>query len=87
MAGLAVQADTGAGGVHLASGQTFVSADGRLVAVLGDKIAAHGGGPHALASMVEASTFVTIAGKGVCRAGDKASCGHVSTGLAWIEVE
>lgn len=87
MPGVAVQVETSAGGAHQAGGQTFVTADGRLVAVLGDKIAAHGAAPHALASMVEASTVVTIAGKGVCRAGDKASCGHVSTGLAWIEVE
>lgn len=87
MPGVAVQVDTNAGGAHLAGGQTFVTVDGRLVAVLGDKIAAHGAAPHALAAMVEASTFVTIAGKGVCRAGDKASCGHVSTGLAWIEVD
>lgn len=87
MPGVAVQADTNAGGVHLAGGQTFVTVEGRLVVVKGDKIAAHGGAPHALASMLEASDFVTIAGKGVCRAGDKASCGHVSTGLGWVEVE
>jgi uncharacterized Zn-binding protein involved in type VI secretion len=36
--------------------------------------------------MVGHAAWFRIAGKGVCRAGDAASCGDASTGRAWFRV-
>ena len=70
-----------AGGLILGGGQSTVKCNSSLVAVIGDSIASHGIGPHANATMVEGSSTVKVNGKGVCRKGDKASCGcAVSTG-------
>jgi len=49
---------------------------GRGVLRLGDPVVPHGTGPHAAATMAEASTRLVVQGKGVCRNGDKATCGH-----------
>jgi uncharacterized Zn-binding protein involved in type VI secretion len=54
--------------------------NGKPVACLGATVASHGGGTHANATMVEASTKVYANGIRVCRAGDKASCGDPATG-------
>ena len=70
-----------AGGLILGGGQFTTKCNGSLVAVIGDVITPHGLGPHAAATMIEGSSTVKINGKGVCRKGDAASCGHtIGTG-------
>ncbi len=84
-----VGADT-AGGAQLGGGQDWVSIDGALVVVLGDRVGAHPPCPtvpaHCAPTMAAASTWMTIDGRGVCRAGDAASCGHATTGSDWVDV-
>ena len=69
-----------AGGIILGGGQTTVTANGSRVAVQGDRVAPHGDGPHANATLQEASSSVFAGALRVCRVGDAASCGHVITG-------
>lgn len=69
-----------AGGVILTPPQSFVYANGYLIATVGTKIQSHGESPHKNARMVTGSSTVFIKNQPVCRAGDSASCGHVSTG-------
>jgi uncharacterized Zn-binding protein involved in type VI secretion len=73
-----------AGGAQRAGGQGSVYADGALVVVLGDPVAGHGEAPHAAPIMAGASSTVFAGGKPVCRAGDAASCGHVSSGSGTV---
>ena len=80
MAGIVRVGLDAASGAILGGGQTTVFFDGALAAVLGDRVASHGDSPHSNATMIEASSTVFINGKGVCRAGDRASCGHSVTG-------
>lgn len=79
-----------AGGGQLGGGQGWVSIEGALVVVRGDPVASHAPCPtvpaHCAATMAGASSWMTIDGVGVCRAGDAASCGHASTGSAWMDV-
>lgn len=84
MPGVARQTVDSAGGAQLAGGQAFVRIDGHLVVLLGDPVAAHGIAPHAAPVMAQGSTFVRINGVPVCLAGHLASCGHASTGSAWV---
>ncbi|HPM74200.1 MAG TPA: PAAR domain-containing protein [Saccharofermentans sp.] len=60
--------------------QTMVFTNGFEIAIQGEKVAPHPPFPenpiHGLTKMVEASTLLFINGKGVCRQGDKARCGH-----------
>ena len=58
--------------------QSTVKADGKYVIVQGDPVATHG--PHVNPTMADHSSKVRAAGKWVCRAGDKASCGHAANG-------
>jgi uncharacterized Zn-binding protein involved in type VI secretion len=44
--------------------------------VLGGRAASHGAAPHALATMVQASSNVFVANVAVCREGHLASCAH-----------
>jgi uncharacterized Zn-binding protein involved in type VI secretion len=69
-----------AGGVLLGHGNTTVYANNFLITVLGDAVSDHGDGKHENAVMVEASPTVFCSEIPVCRLGDKASCGHASTG-------
>lgn len=87
MAGIAVQGADSAGGAQLAGGQDFVTVGGRLVVVLGDPVEPHGDPPHSPRPvMVQGSAFLTISGIPVCREGHIASCGHPTTGRAWVQV-
>jgi uncharacterized Zn-binding protein involved in type VI secretion len=72
--------DDVAGGA-ITNTQTKVKVNGRFVIVVGDPVAAHApGGVHNAATMVEKSSKFLVAGKGVCRAGDKASCNDPANG-------
>ena len=73
-----------AGGAQLGGGQDWVRTDGALDVVRGDAVTPHGPDPHAAAVMVGASSWDFIGGIPVCRAGDRASCGHASTGSDWV---
>lgn len=85
---IAVKSTDSAGGPHLAGGQGFYKVEGQPVVLLGDKVTPHGSSPHGPSppSMVEASSFYKINGIGAVRQGDKASCGHESTGRSWYRV-
>lgn len=78
-----------AGGTQLGGGNDFVTSDGALIVVIGDSITPHPpGGPHKNGPvMVGGSSFVTINGIPICRAGDPASCGHSSTGSGVLSSE
>lgn len=86
MAGIAVVGADSAGGTQLGGGQSFVTVEGMLVVVLGDPVAGHGQPPHASPVMAQGTPWFTINGIPVCKAGDAASCGHPSTGQAWVNV-
>lgn len=87
MFGIAVVTDDSAGGMQLGGGQDFVTVDDRIVVVRGDPVQGHGVLVHASPVMAEGSSFVTINGIPVCRAGHLASCGHPSTGRGWLTLE
>jgi uncharacterized Zn-binding protein involved in type VI secretion len=82
MPGIARKGIDVAGGKQLNGGNPTVFVNGTNGIVLGDPVAGHGKPPHAAPKMVQASPNVFFSGIPVCRAGDKASCGHVSTGSA-----
>ena len=69
-----VNVDT-AGGVILGGGNSTVYANGSLVSVDQDRVQGHGTGTHSNPVMIASST-VFIGGKMVCKAGNKATCGH-----------
>ena len=75
-----------AGGVILGGGQSFVYANGALVAVDGDPVAPHGVAPHAAPVMIAGSKNVFINGIAVCNAGDLATCGHSASGSSNVNV-
>ena len=56
--------------------QVFCRAEGFFIAVKGEGVENHGYPPHASATMEQASQFAFINGKGICRRGDLATCGH-----------
>jgi uncharacterized Zn-binding protein involved in type VI secretion len=82
MPGLVREGLDAAGGTQLAGGQASVHANGARVVVLGDPVAGHGEPPHAAPVIAQASASVFAEGRPVCRAGDAASCGHVTSGSA-----
>lgn len=80
MAGIARVAVDFAGGSHIGGSQNSVFVNGLPAQVIFGPVAGHGKHEHAGPHMITASGSVYAEGKGVCRAGDVASCGHVSTG-------
>jgi uncharacterized Zn-binding protein involved in type VI secretion len=74
MAAVARNTDICGGAIIATATKTFVN--GLLVARLGDTVTSHGTGPHAAATLVGCSLTVLVEGKGVCRFGDAATCGH-----------
>lgn len=86
MPGIAVKLLDSAGGPQLALTQSWFTVENQPVVLLGDMVTPHGIGTHASPVMVQASTFFKVAGIGVCRQGDMASCGDPSTGRAWFSV-
>jgi uncharacterized Zn-binding protein involved in type VI secretion len=70
------------GGVIIAPDRG-ATAEGQPIACLGDRVTPHGKNEHAHAVLISASDNYIIKGLGVCRIGDRASCGHViSSGAA-----
>lgn len=61
-------------------GSPNVFVNDRAAVRIGDPVQRHGGGTHARAVMVRASSRVFVNGIGVCRQGDIASCLHPATG-------
>lgn len=86
MPGIARKTLDSAGGQQLGGGQDFVTVDGQIAIVVDDPVTPHGLPPHNTPRMVGSSAFVSINGKKVCRQGDAASCGHVSTGANWFNI-
>ena len=88
MPGVARVGSDTAGGTQLGGGQDWVKIDGDPVVLIGDGVASHAPCPrvpsHCAASMAQGSSWVKIDGIPICRAGDAASCGHASTGSAWV---
>ncbi|MXS82381.1 PAAR domain-containing protein [Nitrosomonas oligotropha] len=64
--------------IGVLAGSVFVN--GKSVAVLGAQVRIHNTGPHTSAVMAESSGTVFAHGIGVCKAGDKATCGHPVNG-------
>ena len=84
--GIAVRTLDTAGGTQLAGGQSFFKVEDQPVVLLGDRVAAHGEGLHNAPVMTEASSWMTLNGTPVCREGNRAACGHPSTGRAWWRI-
>lgn len=78
--GITVKSLDSAGGQQLNGSQDTFTVDGEPVVLKGDPVAPHGDGEHAHATMVEGSSWMTLNGVPVVREGNKASCGHVTTG-------
>lgn len=84
--GIAVKTLDTAGGAQLNGGQTFFKVEGEPVVLQGDPVTGHGLFPHAAPTMAQGSTWMTLNGTPVCRAGHLASCGHASTGRSWFTI-
>jgi len=85
MPGIALVGVDRAGGINLGGGNVTWTWNGSPISVLGDRIAGHG--EHLPTTMITASTWFTINGLGVVRAGDRAGCGHSSTGQTNFVIE
>lgn len=70
-----------AGGAVTAT-TTRMMVEGKAVLRRTDPVASHGTGLHADATMDEASARLIVGGLGVCRNGDKATCGHALVATA-----
>jgi len=86
MANVSLVGSDVAGGVIVGGGQTAVKTDGAAWAVVGDAVASHGDSPHNAATMAGGSSFVTVNGLAVVRAGDAATCGHTASGSPGVDV-
>ena len=76
MSAAAIVGKSVAGGVITGPGAPTVLVNGSAVSTLGDAVTPHGDPPHAAAKIITSSKTVFAQGKGIVRAGDKASCGH-----------
>lgn len=81
-AGVAVRGLDAAGGAHRAETAPWYRVEGQPVAVVGDSVDGHGDGVHAAPIMTEGEAWFRVAGLPVCREGNPASCGHVTSGRA-----
>ena len=77
-----------AGGIINPS-QNWCFVEGYPIARKGDSVAAHAPcdqyhPQHCSAIMSEGSQYVFVDNIGVCRQGDKASCGHIADGSSYI---
>ncbi len=84
--GIAVASTDSAVGAQLGGGQSFFSVEGQPVVLIGDPVAPHGNAPHSSPAMGQGSSWMTLNGTPVCRAGHMASCGHASTGRPWFAI-
>jgi len=80
MPGIARASMDSAGGLINTGANTSVRVNGAFAAVYSCRVSGHGDSPHSNPSMVGSSTSVRIGGIGVCRIGDRASCGHSANG-------
>ena len=76
MSAAAIIGKSVAGGVIIGPGAPTVLVNGSPVSTVGDAVTPHGEPPHAAAKIITSSKTVFAQGKGIVRAGDKASCGH-----------
>lgn len=68
--------------------QTWFKVDGQPVALLGQAVTPHGSDVHAAASILNTAGFMfKIGGVTPVRQNDIATCGHVTTGRTWFQVE
>ena len=90
MAGVARVGSDTAGGTQLGGGQDWFTIPGGLAVVVGDAVASHAPCPqvpsHCAATMAQGSSWGSIDGIAICRAGDAATCGHPSTGSSWMSI-
>ena len=86
MPGIAVVGLDSAGGKQLGGSNDFVTIDGAFIVCIDDPVEPHGPGTHLVPKMVEGSSFVTINGKPICFAGNRASCDHTTSGRPWDTV-
>jgi len=84
--GVSVVGVDAAGGTILGGGQPTWNLEGALIALKGDAVAGHGKSPHAGPSMAQGSSWFTIDGIGVVRAGHLATCGHSASGRGWFTI-
>lgn len=87
MPGITVKGIDSAVGAQKAGGQTTWFVNEQLIVLLGDPVEGHGLPPHAAPTMVQASGWMTINGVPVVHAGDKANCGHATTGQSNFLIE
>ena len=80
MPGIARVGVDAAGGIITGNLVPTVRVNGAPVALQGAGVAPHGTGIHANATMTGHSATVRAGGRGVCRAGDLATCGHGASG-------
>lgn len=80
MPGIARDSGKDAAGGVLIQGSPNVFVNSKPAVRKGDRVAGHGKPPHAAPIMIGCSGTVKVNSKGVCRAGDAASCGHTASG-------
>lgn len=68
-----------AGGVII-QGSPNVFVNNKPAVRKGDRVAGHGRGAHSSPVMAGSSSNVFVNGINVCREGDSATCGHLSSG-------
>ena len=79
--------NAGGGLIGTAGVNTKLTAQGALLAIVGDPIAPHApGGPHNAATVLGASLKLSVQGAFVGRAGDLATCGDPLTGSSLVNV-
>jgi uncharacterized Zn-binding protein involved in type VI secretion len=79
MPGIARAGQDVAGGVD-SVGSPNVHIEGKPAVRIGDSINPHGRPPHTHAVMASGSSSVFVNNIPVCRSGDTATCGHVTSG-------
>lgn len=77
---IGINGDLAGGAVTATTARTI---QGLPVLRIGDPVASHGTGSHAVATMAQGSARMIVEGIGVCRMGDLATCGHalIATGI------
>ena len=86
MTGVAVKGKDRAGGKQDQQANGWFRIDGDPIVTVGDSVEGHGDAPHGLAVMVEGEDWFRVGGRPVCRAENKASCGHATTGRQWFRL-
>lgn len=84
MTGIARATQDTAGGTITGILAPTVFVNGKPIACKGATVAPHESGVHLSSVMDEASSKVYANGNRVCRAGDKATCGHAATGSSTV---